>query len=82
MKESDFIGLPEQTIRFVERLLNLGFDRERVFGLFTLVGLYAGSPNTQDKIEELYSALQSVLPREIPKISKNHLNSFKKSSIS
>jgi len=60
--ESDYSGLPEQTIRFVERLLNLGFDRERVFGLFTLVGLYAGSPNTQDKLEELYSRLQSVLP--------------------
>ena len=49
--ESDYLELPEQTQVFVDRLIDLGFDRERVFGLFVLVGLYAGAPNTEEKLK-------------------------------
>ena len=62
MIDSDYAGLPDQTQRFVERLLQLGFDRERVFGFFTLIGLYAGAPNTQEKLQELFSNLEPLLP--------------------
>jgi len=60
--ESDYLELPEQTQVFVDRLIDLGFDRERVFGLFVLVGLYAGAPNTEEKIEELFAGLNVSLP--------------------
>lgn len=62
MNESDFSGLPATTRNFVQRLIELGFDRERIYGFFILVGLYAGAPNTQEKLEELFSCLQVVLP--------------------
>jgi hypothetical protein len=62
MNESDFLGLPSTTRNFVQRLIELGFDRERIYGFFILVGLYAGAPNTQEKIEELFSCLQEILP--------------------
>jgi hypothetical protein len=62
LKPSDYLGLPEQTVKYVKRLEELGFDRDRIFGLFVLIGLYAGSPNTQDKLEEFFSRLQQVLP--------------------
>jgi len=62
MTESDYLGLPAQTQRFVERLQQLGFDRDRVFGFFTLIGLYAGAPNTQDKLRELFASLEALLP--------------------
>ena len=62
MNESDYIELPEKTQVFVDRLIDLGFDRERVFGLFVLVGLYAGAPNTEEKIEELFADLNLSLP--------------------
>lgn len=62
MHESDYLELPEQTKVFVDRLIDLGFDRERVFGLFVLVGLYAGTPNTEEKIEELFAKLNLSLP--------------------
>lgn len=62
MNESDFSGLPEITRNFVQRLIELGFDRERIYGFFILVGLYAGAPNTQEKIEELFSCLQVLVP--------------------
>ena len=62
MHESDYLELPEQTQVFVDRLIDLGFDRERVFGLFVLVGLYAGAPNTEEKIEELFAGLNVSLP--------------------
>lgn len=62
MNESDFLGLPATTRKFVQRLIDLGFDRQRIYGFFILVGLYAGAPNTQEKIEELFSCLQVLLP--------------------
>ena len=62
MNESDYIELPEKTQVFVDRLIDLGFDRERVFGLFVLVGLNAGAPNTEEKIEELFARLNVSLP--------------------
>ncbi len=62
MKESEYLGLPKETRRFVDRLLMLGFDRERVYGFFTLIGLYAGAPNTQDKLQELFANLEPLLP--------------------
>ena len=62
MKATDFFGLPEPTIKFVTRLQELGFDRDRVFGLFVLVGLYAGSPKPKDEVESLFSRIQTVLP--------------------
>lgn len=62
MYEPDYLKLPGQTKAFVNRLIDLGFDRERVFGLFVLVGLYAGAPNTEEKIEELFAGLNVSLP--------------------
>jgi len=62
MTESDYLGLPAQTQRFVERLQQLGFDRDRVFGFFTLIGLHAGAPNTKDKLRELFASLEALLP--------------------
>jgi hypothetical protein len=62
LKPSDYLNLPEQTVKFVKRLEKLGFDRDRIFGLFVLIGLYAGAPNTQDKLEELFSRLPLILP--------------------
>ena len=62
MKESDNFGLPQSTRLFVDRLVQLGFDRERVFGFFTLIGLYAGAPNTQDKLQDLFAKLETLLP--------------------
>jgi len=62
MYEPDYLKLPGQTKAFVNRLIDLGFDRERVFGLFVLVGLYAGAPNTDEKIEELFAGLNVSLP--------------------
>ena len=62
MNESDNLGLPQSTRLFVDRLVQLGFDRERVFGFFTLTGLYAGAPNTQVKLQELFSKLETLLP--------------------
>jgi len=64
MKETDLNGLPDDTKRLVQRLINLGLDRDRIFGFFVMVGLYAGSPNTQEKIEQLFSRLSLVLPTD------------------
>ena len=64
MQETDFNGLPDDTKRLVQRLINLGLDRDRIFGFFVMVGLYAGSPNTQEKIEQLFSRLSLVLPTD------------------
>jgi len=62
MNEADFENLPEQTCQFVRRLSDLGLDRARIFGLFVLLGLYAGAPDTKEKLDELYSKLNLFLP--------------------
>ena len=41
MNESDNLGLPQSTRLFVDRLVHLGFDRERVIGFLTSIGLCA-----------------------------------------
>ena len=60
--EADFLRLPATTRKFVLRLNDLGLDRTRVFGLFVMLGLYVGSPNTQEEIEKIFSKLQLHLP--------------------
>jgi hypothetical protein len=62
LNESDFVKLPTATRRFVLRLVDLGLDRTRIYGLFVMLGLYVGSPNTQEEIEALFSKLQLHLP--------------------
>ncbi len=62
MNEPDFLNLPSKTRQFVLRLEDLGFDRSRIYGLFVMLGMYAGAPNTQEKIDALYSRLQLLLP--------------------
>ena len=60
--ESDFLRLPAETRKFALRLTDLGLDRTKVYGLFVMLGLYAGAPNTQEDIEALFSNLQIHLP--------------------
>ena len=62
MNQSDFKNLPVETQLYAQRLVDLGFDRTRVFGLFVMLGIYVGGPNTQEKIDALFSDLQLVLP--------------------
>ena len=62
MNESDFVKLPAATRKFVLRLIDLGLDRTKIYGLFAMLGLYAGAPNTQEDIEALFSNLQIHLP--------------------
>jgi len=62
LNESDFVKLPAASRRFVLRLVDLGLDRTRIYGLFVMLGLYAGAPNTQEDIEALFSNLQIHLP--------------------
>ena len=62
MNEADLENLPEPTRLFVRRLSDLGLDRTRIFGFFVMLGLYAGGPNTQEKIDEIFSKLNLYLP--------------------
>lgn len=62
MNEDDLLGLPEVTRSFINRLIELGFDRTRIYGLFVMIGLNAASPNTQEKLDEIFSHLQIQLP--------------------
>ena len=64
MNQSDFKNLPTETQLFAQRLADLGFDRTRVFGLFVMLGIYVGAPNTQEKLDALFSALQLLLPTD------------------
>ena len=61
-KESDLSGLPLETKQFINRLESLGLDRIRIYGLFALVGLYVGAPDTQERLDALFSNVQLVLP--------------------
>lgn len=61
-KESDLSGLPLETKQFIYRLESLGLDRVRIYGLFALVGLYVGAPDTQERLDALFSNVQLVLP--------------------
>jgi hypothetical protein len=57
-----FTDLPISTVKFVDRLVELGFDQTRIYGLFVVIGMCAGAPNTKEKIDELFSNLQKILP--------------------
>ena len=62
MLAPDFIGLPDNTKRFVERTTGLGLDRVQIHGLFVLLGLYAGTPRTESEMADVFSALDKVVP--------------------
>ena len=62
MVNSDFVGLPQQTQNFVERLHSLGIDRQRIHGLFVILGLCAAAPDTQEKYDENHQNLEPVVP--------------------
>jgi hypothetical protein len=62
VNEDDLLGLPEVTRNFIDRLIQIGFDRTRIYGLFVMIGLNAAAPNTQEKLEEIFSHLQRLLP--------------------
>jgi hypothetical protein len=62
MLESDFEGLPQHTKQFVERIHIHGFNRERIHGLFVLLGLCAGAPDTQERLDELFRTLNVAVP--------------------
>lgn len=61
-KESDLSELPLETKQFLNRLESLGLDRIRIYGLFALIGLYVGAPDTQERLDALFSNIQLVLP--------------------
>jgi hypothetical protein len=62
MLESDYSGLPSHTRKFVERIHRDGLDRVRIHGLFVLLGLCAGAPDTQSRIDKLFQTLSLVVP--------------------
>jgi len=62
MLESDFVGLPQHTRQFVERIHLDGMDRVRIHGLFVMLGLCAGAPDTQEKLDDLFRALNVAVP--------------------
>lgn len=62
MLESDFSGLPAHTRQFVERIHLDGLDRVRIHGLFVMLGLCAGAPDTQDRINDLFKTLNLAVP--------------------
>jgi hypothetical protein len=62
MRESDYLGLPAHTRRFVERINRDGLDRVRIHGLFVLMGLHAGAPNSQSEINKLFETLNLAVP--------------------
>jgi len=62
MIESDFSGLPAHTQQFVERIHRDGLDRVRIHGLFVLLGLHAGAPNSQSEINKLFETLNLAIP--------------------
>jgi len=63
--ESDFLGLPVATQEFAKRICKFGFSRIQVHGLFVLLGLYAGTPRTQDEMLGVTNNIQSVVPTDI-----------------
>ena len=62
MNKADLVNLPAKTCQFVERLFSMGLDQTRIHGFFLLLGLYAGSPNTQETIDDIFSNLNLFLP--------------------
>lgn len=62
MFESDFEGLPQHTQLFVERIHMHGLNRDRIHGLFVMLGLCAGAPDTQEGLDELFRTLNVVVP--------------------
>jgi hypothetical protein len=60
--ESDFEGLPQHTQQFVERIHADGLNRVRIHGLFVMLGLCAGTPDTQEKLDELFNKLNIAVP--------------------
>lgn len=62
MFESDFEGLPQHTQHFVERIHADGLDRVRIHGLFVMLGLCAGAPDTQEKLDALFNTLNIAIP--------------------
>jgi hypothetical protein len=62
MIASDFVGLPQKTQEFVRKVHQLGLDRTRLHGLFVVLGLYAGRPDTEDNIRKLFDNLDAIIP--------------------
>ena len=62
MKDADFVSLPIETRQFVSRLSDLGMDRTRIYGLFVMLGVYSGAPNTKEELDALFSRLSVILP--------------------
>lgn len=65
MLESDFSGLPQHTRKFVERIHADGLDRARIHGLFVLLGLCAGAPDTQERLDELFKTLADTPSKQV-----------------
>jgi hypothetical protein len=62
--ESDLLGLPVSTQEFAKKICTFEFSRSQIHGLFVLLGLYAGTPRTQDEIIGVIKNLQSVVPTD------------------
>jgi hypothetical protein len=62
LNDSDLSRLPLETKQFIYRLESLGLDRTRIYGFFALIGLYVGAPDTQERLDTLFSSVQLVLP--------------------
>jgi hypothetical protein len=73
MLESDFSGLPSITRQFVERINLYGLDRVRIHGLFVMLGLFAGAPDTKNSLDELFEKLDLVIQEPIDGVADKDL---------
>jgi|LauGreDrversion4_2_1035121.scaffolds.fasta_scaffold20598_1 hypothetical protein len=73
MLESDFSGLPSITRQFVERINLYGLDRVRIHGLFVMLGLFAGAPDTKNSLDELFEKLDLVIQEPIDGVDDQDL---------
>jgi len=62
--EIDLLGLPVSTQEFAKKICTFEFSRSQIHGLFVLLGLYAGTPRTQDEMIGVIKNLQSVVPTD------------------
>ena len=62
--ESDLLKLPVPTQKFARKVCEFGFSRAQIHGLFVLLGLYMGTPRTQDEIILVVEKIQSVVPTD------------------
>ena len=58
------LALPKETEAVAERLTRLGFSDEQVHGVFVFLGLYVGTPRTEEALKEVFEQLEKSIPTE------------------